>query len=80
MALTPEERERLRLTLAGMVNAAWGKYPKASAGDLVDAWRQVVTEADKRQRAHRRPKARTPETAQREASTTSSRTEGELAP
>lgn len=49
--MTDEERERLRLTLEGMANAAWHKHPKASAGDLTDLWRQVVAEADKRRQA-----------------------------
>ncbi len=53
-ALTPEEREKLRLTLAGMASSAWNKYPQASAGDLIDLWRQVVTEADKLRKAQRR--------------------------
>jgi len=68
--LTPEERTRLRLTLDGMVTSAWQKYPKASAGELVDVWRQAVEEADKRRRArsrqHRRRTARTAETARAE--------------
>ncbi len=49
--MTDEERERLRLTLEGMANAAWPKHPKASAGDLVAPCRRVVAEMDKRRRA-----------------------------
>lgn len=44
--MTDEERERLRLTLEGMANAAWPKHPKASAGDLVAPCRRVVAEMD----------------------------------
>ncbi len=38
------EREKLRLTLIGMVNSAMNKYPSASKGDLKDVWNAAVDE------------------------------------
>ncbi len=58
MGLASEERDKLKANLAGMVNAAWNKFPGASAGDLMDLWRQVVEEANKRRKARARRRSR----------------------
>ncbi len=39
-----DEREKLRLTLLGMVGSAMSKFPGASKADLKDAWNQAVDE------------------------------------
>jgi len=42
--MDPEEREKLRLTLIGMVNSAMNKYPSASKGEFKDVLNNVVDE------------------------------------
>lgn len=40
--MTPEEKERLRLTIQGLVNAALSKFPNADAATLKSLWAEEV--------------------------------------
>jgi len=42
--MDPKEREKLWLTLIGMVNSAMNKYPSASKGEFKDVLNSVVDE------------------------------------
>ncbi len=42
--MDPEEHDKLKATLLGMVGSAMQKYPSASKGDLKDAWNTAIDE------------------------------------
>ncbi len=77
--MDPEERDKLKATLLGMVGSAMQKYPSASKGDLKDVWNAAVDErhaarkakeaeeAKKRAAKRRVAAARKREEAQRDA-------------
>lgn len=57
---TPEEREKLRLTIAGLVNAALMKFPQADPGTPKQLWAEEVDRSLKGKAKGGRSRAKVP--------------------